>query len=195
MSEPLAGGIPKVDHAVTAALLLSYVGLRSGDRVGFFTFDSNVGRFIEPRAGAAHYRQLTTFTSEIEYSATETNFTLGLTALSERLKRRSLVVVLTDFVDTVTAELMVENLARLARTHIVVFVSLRDPRIQGLARRRPADILDLNRAVVAASYRKERDVVLRKLERLGLFTIDADPQKVQASLINRYLEIKRKELV
>lgn len=195
MSEPLAGGIPKVDHAVTAALLLAYVGLHSGDRVGCFSFDAGVGGFLEPRAGVAQYRRITGFTSGIDYSTAETNFTLGLTALSEKLKRRSLVVVLTDFVDTVTAELMVENLARLARTHLVVFVSLSDPRIRRLASTPPSDILDLNRAVVAGSYRKERDVVLKRLQRLGLFTIDADPPEVRSSLINRYLEIKRRELV
>jgi uncharacterized protein (DUF58 family) len=111
------------------------------------------------------------------------------------LKRRSLVVLLTDFVDTVTAELMVENLGRLARTHLVVFVTLNDPQLSALARTAPSSVLELNRAVVAAADRREREVVLKRLRRLGLFTIDADPAKVQPVLINRYLEIKRRELV
>jgi len=194
MSEPL-GGIPKVDHAVNAALLLSYICLRSGDRVGLYSFHAGVGPFVEPQGGLPFFRMLTYRTSLIEYSDTETNFTLGLTTLSQKLRRRSLVVVLTDFVDTVTAELMLDNVGRLARKHVVVFVSLRDPELQRLSLTQPSDALHLNRAVVANSYLRERHLVLRKLERQGLFTVDTEPTGVGSELINRYLHIKRRELI
>lgn len=195
MCEPLAGGLPKIDHAVSSALLLAFVCLRSGDRVGLFTFDERARIFAKPEGGMGHFRTLTHLSSLIEYSRTETNFTLGLTTLSQKLQRRSLVVMLTDFVDTITAELMVENLGRLARKHVVVFVGLRDPDLQRLAGARPDTALDLNRAVVAHSYLAERHVVLKRLARLGLLTIDAEPAQVRTELINKYLYVKRRELV
>ena len=195
MSEPLGGTIPKVDHAVSAALLLAYVSLKSGDRVGLYSFDARVGRFVAPQGGMGHYRVLAHLTGEIEYSDLETNFTLGLTTLTQRLRRRSLIVVLTDFVDTITAELMLENLGRLAKKHVVVFVSLRDPELQRLSRERPVGVVELNRAVVANSYLHDRHVVLKRLERMGLFSIDSEPDRMGPELINRYLEIKRRELV
>lgn len=195
MSEPLGGGIPKMDHAVSSALLLSYVCLKTGDRVGLYTFDARVGVFSEPQGGMRHHRILTQLTSQIEYTGVETNFTLGLTNLSQKLRRRSLIIVLTDFVDTVTAELMMENLERLAKKHVVVFVSLRDPQLIALTLVRPESTPCLNRAVVAHSYLKERDLVLRRLQRRGLFTIDAEPGRVGTELINRYLHIKRREMI
>ena len=70
---------------------------------------------------------------ELDYHHDETNFTLGLAELSARLKRRALVILFTDFVDTVTAELLVETMARIARQHVVVFVTLRDAVLHGLA--------------------------------------------------------------
>jgi uncharacterized protein (DUF58 family) len=48
MCEPMAGGVPKIDRAVSAALLLAFVSLKSGDRVGLFAFDERVGLFIAP---------------------------------------------------------------------------------------------------------------------------------------------------
>jgi uncharacterized protein (DUF58 family) len=195
MSEWLDDGIPKLDHAITAGLLLSYVGLKSGDRVGLYSFDANVGCYVPPRPGLGQYRTLSHVSGTIAYADAETNFTLGLTTLAQRLKRRSLVVVLTDFVDAVTAELMVDNLGRLAARHVVVFVTLRDPVVERLAREEPATVPALNRAVVANSYLHDRHVVVRRLAGLGLHTIDAEAGAVGPELINRYLEIKRRELV
>ena len=133
--------------------------------------------------------------SKVDYSDRETNYTLGLTSIAQRLSRRSLIVVLTDFVDTVSAELMVENLDRLSRRHLVIFVALQDPGLAATADRQPATLLDLNRAVVAGGLLRDREVVLKRLRRLGIYPIDADPAAVSPRLINTYLDIKRRERI
>jgi uncharacterized protein (DUF58 family) len=194
MCEPLAG-IPKVDHAVSSALLLAYVSLRAGDRVGLLSFDAKVGVWAAPQGKVQSFEALSRLASRIDYSDAETNFTLGLTSLGQRLSRRSLVVVLTDFVDTVTAELMTENLDRLARRHAVIFVALRDPGLAALAGAPPDDALRLHRAVVAASLLRDREVVLAHLRRRGIHALDASPAEVGPQLLNTYLEIKRRERI
>jgi uncharacterized protein (DUF58 family) len=141
------------------------------------------------------FEALNRFAAGIDYSELETNYTLGITSLAQRLSRRSLVVVLTDFVDTVTAELMVENLDRLARRHVVVFVALQDPELAAAAAGAPDALLDLNRAVVAAGLLRDREVVLRRLRRLGIHPIDAAPSEVSPRLINAYLDVKRRERI
>jgi uncharacterized protein (DUF58 family) len=194
MCEPLAG-IPKVDHAVNAALVLSYISLRAGDRVGLATFDSKPGLFVDPKGGLRGFQILSQMASQVDYSDRETNFTLGLTSIGQRLSRRSLVVVLTDFADTITAELMVENLGRLSRRHVVVFVALQDPGLVAIALQDPRGILPLNRAIVAGALLRDREVVLRRLRRLGIYPIDAAPGQVTPRLINTYLDIKRRERI
>jgi uncharacterized protein (DUF58 family) len=194
MCEPLAG-IPKVDHAVTAAMLLSYISLRAGDRVALASFGAGLELWMEPRGGMAAYQEITRLASRIDYSDAETNFTLALTALSQRLHRRSLAVVLTDFVDTVTAELMLDNLGRLAARHMVVFVALQDPGLAAIAARAPTGARELNLAVVAATLLRDREMVLRQLRRRGIFAIEAAPAQLHPRLINTYLEIKRRERI
>jgi len=194
MCEPLAG-IPKVDHAVNAALLLGYISLRAGDRVGLASFDSRLGLYVEPKGGPRAFNVLSHVASQVDYSDRETNYTLGLTSIAQRLSRRSLIVVLTDFVDTISAELMVENLDRLSRRHLVIFVALQDPGLAATAAGAPASLLDLNRAVVAGGLLRDREVVLRRLRRLGIYPIDAIPAQVSPRLINTYLDIKRRERI
>ncbi len=195
MSEPIGNGIPKLDHAVTTVLLMSYVSLRAGDRVGLYTFDAKVGDHLPPRGGIHFHQVLTNFTSRIDYSDSETNFTLGLSNLLQKLSRRSLIVVLTDFVDTVTAELMVQNLGRLSKKHVVMFVSLRDPDLEQTALQSPKDLFVMNRSVVADALLRTRENVLRQLRLCGIHPLDLPPEEVGTQAISRYLEIKRRELI
>ena len=194
MREPV-GGIPKLDHALTSSLVLSYAALRTGDRVGTYAFDARPRLFVEPQGGVRSFERILRATAGLEYSSAETNFTLGLTELSTRLKRRSFVVLLTDFVDTVTAELMIENLGRLARRHLVTFVALRDPGLDDRVRARPDTMAALYGSIVADEFVRERELVLQRLRRLGVFCIDAGPDEVSMPLVNRYLDAKRRELV
>ena len=194
MREPLEG-MPKLDHAINASLLLAYVALKTGDHVALFAFDERVRLLTEAYRGTSSFHRLHARTAKLDYSRAETNFTLGLTSLHRKLRRRCLVVLLTDFVDSVTAELMVDTLGRMARNHVVLFVSLRDAAIEALALAEPSSLDRLNRAMTATDLLRERELVLSRLRRAGIHSIDARPAAVSTSLINRYLDIKRRELV
>jgi uncharacterized protein (DUF58 family) len=194
MAEPL-DGLPRLDHAVASALLLAYVGLRLGDRVGMYGFDRVARTWAEPQGGLGAFARLSTVSTQLAYSTEETNFTLGLTELSARLRRRSLVVVFTDFTDTITAELMLENLQRLARRQLVVFVALRDLALDALALDPPRRLTGLYRAVTAADLVRERERVLARLRRMGIACVDAAPGQVSPRLVNKYLDVKRRELI
>jgi uncharacterized protein (DUF58 family) len=193
MSEPL-GGVPKLDHAINAAMLLGWFCLRTGDRVGMLGFDERVRRWAEPAGGMHTFQRIQAMSAEIDYRHAETNYTLALADLSTRLRRRSLVVLFTDFLDTVTAELMIDNVTRLARRHLVLFVAVKDPSLEVRALARPRSLEALHTAVVAGDFARERDVVLERLRRTGAHCLDATPKGFSMALVNRYLDLKRREL-
>jgi uncharacterized protein (DUF58 family) len=193
MSEPVAG-VPKLDHAINAAILLGWFCLRTGDRVGLLGFDERVRQWSEPAGGMHTFQRLQAMSAELAYRAVETNYTLSVAELSTRLRRRSLVVLFTDFLDTVTAELMIDNVTRLARRHLVLFVAVRDPSLETRALARPRSLGTLHEAVVAGDFARERGVVLERLRRAGAHCIDAAPAQFSMALVNRYLDIKRREL-
>lgn len=189
MCEPL-GGVPKIDRAINSALLLSYVALKTGDRVGLFAFDSRPGIFMKPVAGLTAFAQMQKNASDIDYAITETNFTFGLTRLKQVLKRRSLVIVFTDFVDTTTAELMVENVSRLVKTHLVLFVTFKDTALETYMERDINTVDDVTRAVIANTLNNERTVVLGKLRRMGVQVLDCTPEDLDSGLLSSFLALK-----
>jgi len=194
MAEPL-DGLPRLDHALHAGLLLAFFGARGGDKVRLFRFGAKPEGLSAPCSGRTGFQQLASMLGEIDYSDDETNFTWGLTDLTTRLSRRTLVIVLTDFADSIGGELIQENVQRLAERHLVVFVTFRDPLLSDLAEREPATLGDLNRAIGADELARERFAVLATLRRRGIFCLDSQPANVGVQLVNRYLEIKRRELI
>jgi uncharacterized protein (DUF58 family) len=194
MSVPLES-VARLDHAVRAALVLAWVALRSGDRVGVFGFDARVRCWAEPLGGGRAFPRAQQALASLPYSGEETNYTLGMAELSARVRRRSLVVLFTDVSDSTSAELMLENLDRLRARHLVLFVTLRDPGLDALAGTVPAAASDLHRSVIAAELRSDRELVLRRLRRLGIQVLDARPSDASPQLIARYLDVKRREMV
>ena len=194
MSVPLES-VARLDHAVRAALVLAWVALRSGDRVGVFGFDARVRCWAEPLGGGRAFPRAQQALASLPYSGEETNYTLGMAELLARVRRRSLVVLFTDVSDSTSAELMLENLDRLRARHLVLFVTLRDPRLDALAGAVPAAVSDLHRSVIAGELRSDRELVLRRLRRMGIQVLDARPSDASPQLIARYLDVKRREMV
>ena len=194
MSQPLAG-LPRIDRALNAALVLAFVALKMGDRAGLYSFDERPRISTGVVSGAAAFPLLQRQAAAVDYSTAETNFTLGLTQLSAELQRRSLVVVFTDFADSTSAELMVENVARLLRRHLVLFMAFRDEELETLVRAEPLTPDDVSRAVIAATLLREREVVIGRLRRMGVRVVEAPAERMGPELLNAYLELKRKELL
>ncbi|MBY3195948.1 DUF58 domain-containing protein [Rhizobium laguerreae] len=194
MAEQLAG-FTKLDRAINAALAMCWGAGLAGDLVGFYSFDSRPRLFVPALPGRAAFSRLQTVCAGLRYETQETNHTLGLTHLSGRLKRRSLIVIFSDFVDTITAELMIENIQVLARHHFVVYVALRDPMLAKLIEPEETTLDAVARSVAARQILQERRAVMEKLARLGVLCLDSTPEALTSDLIARYIEIKSREMI
>jgi uncharacterized protein (DUF58 family) len=194
MLEPV-DGITRLDHAINAGLMLAWISLRGGDLVGTYGFDAAIRHYLVPIRGVSGFARIQRATAELEYHHQETNFTLGLAELNARLKRRALVILFTDFVDTITAELLIESMQRVANRHVVVFVTQRGSVLQRAVEAPPNEFTDVAQAVIAHDLLRERSIVLERLERLGVHCLDVPSRSLPVALINRYLLIKQRGLI
>ncbi|MFM5952985.1 MAG: DUF58 domain-containing protein [Novosphingobium sp.] len=191
MSDPI-GGLPRIDRAVSAALSTAYVALKGGDRVALFGFAARPELFTPFVADARDFPRLQRAASSLDYHAQEPNFTLALATLAGRLKRRSLVVVFSDFTDPTSAELMIESISRLTARHLVVFVTMQDEELTGIATAAPDDLQHMAMAVSADGLLLQRALVLGKLRQAGVDVVEAPWDRIGTRLLDAYLAIKRK---
>ncbi len=194
MCEPVEG-LPRIDRAVTAALTAAYVALKGGDRVALFGFADRPEQLTPFALDPRHFPRLQQAAAGFDYRAREPNFTLALATLAARLKRRSLIVLFSDFADPTSAELMIESVERLVRHHLVIFAILADDELDTIVGAEPTRLRDLASAVAADTLARQRQLVLQRLRHLGVDVIEAPWREVGYRLIDRYLATKRAEAI
>ncbi len=182
-------GVSKLDHAINAALVLAHVALGRGDCVGLCTFSYRVHTWVPPRAHVGQIRPITDTLYDLRGDYTETDHGRCLRYLASSHPKRSLLVVLTDFVDAQTAADMIAHLSLASRRHLVLFAALGDPYLAKAARARPARALDGFRKAAALDLLHERREVLERIRQMGAHVLDVTPSELTAPLLNQYLRI------
>jgi len=190
MAEPV-GGMPRVDRAVSAALLLAYVGLKLGDRISLFSFAAKPQALTPAYMHTQDFPALQRAASLIDYAHVESNFTLALTTLSAQLTRRSLIILFTEFTDATSADLIIRAAGRLVKKHRLLFVVIKDEEVESEERRRPESAADVTRSNVAAAMLRDRQLVIARLQRLGADVIEVPADAMGAGAVEAYLGVKR----
>ena len=86
---------------------------------------------------------------------------------------------------------LIESIGRLVSRHVVLFVTMIDAELEDIATARPGDMQDLAMAVTADSLLRQRALVTRRLQQLGVDVIEAPHDLIGTRLIDAYLSIKR----
>ena len=191
MCEPVAG-LPRIDRAVSAALLTSYVALKAGDQVRLFSFAAQPERATPFISGSRNFFRLQSEAAGIDYRFEESNYTLALSTLAAQLQRRSLIVVFTDFTDPTSAELMLESVGRLIDRHLLLFVAMEDEELLSIVDQAPATSEKVAESVAAASLLAQRRLVITRLRHMGIDVIEGRHDEIGTRLMNAYLKIKRR---
>lgn len=187
MTDPV-GDVPRIDRAVSSALLAAFVALKSGDRVRLYSFAArpqvDSGSIT---GGTRGFARLHHAAADIDYGVEESNYTLGLVTLDQKLDRRALIVLFTEFTDTTSAELMLAAAQRMLKRHRVLFVLFRDIELEGLRDHAPQSADDLVRANVAQLLLRDRAIVVERLRRMGIDVIEATADAMPLALVERYV--------
>lgn len=93
-----SGSVSKLEYGCYLAAALSYLMLHQNDAVGLVTFDQEIRQFLGPRARPTQFRRVLDM---LEPVAGEGDTDIGtiLHQVAERIRRRGLVIVISDFID------------------------------------------------------------------------------------------------
>ena len=117
-----ADPLSKFRYAQFMAACLGYLILHQQDAAGLVTFDNQVRDFLPPRSTPSHFMQLIR-TLEATKAEKESAIAPLLHQIAERLKRRGLVIILSDCFDK--ADAIIEALHHLRhRRHEVVLLQV-----------------------------------------------------------------------
>lgn len=189
------GDVAKLDYSINAVLLLAYVAAQKGDRVGLLAFDDEPHTWVAPRNGKAQFHRLLAQLYAVESQPVEPDYAKAVAYVATKQAKRSLVLLFSDLTGALYTQTLAAQLAHLQRRHLALLVTMRDPTVQAMARQEIDDSAALYRRTVAERLLEERQMTLEQLQRQGVLTLDVPADELSISVINRYLELKARELI
>ncbi|MCU0452987.1 MAG: DUF58 domain-containing protein [Bacteroidetes bacterium] len=114
----------KRDVAAELSAILAFSAMKNNDKVGAILFTGEVERFIPPRKGRSHALRIVRELLSFEPTSTSTNIRGALEYLNHIQKKRSIVFLISDFMDE-----GYEAALRIAgKRHDLIGLVLQDPR-------------------------------------------------------------------
>lgn len=183
----------RLDHALTAALLLADVAAMHGDNVGLLVFADRVQQYLPP--SKATLARLADALGEVHGKMVEPNYPAAFTYLAKQLRRRSLLVIFTDIIDSTASSALVAHLGKAAQRHLPIAVAIRNPDLEAAASLVPTDEAAVYRRGAAEELLQARAAALTAMQRSGVLVADTRPQDAVPAVVNRYLDVKRRGLL
>lgn len=182
--------LAKIDYAINAVLMLSYVAGLRGDRVGLLTFADDVTSYLAPKTGRGQFYKMLATLYAVESQPVESDFVRAFSYLGAKHKKRSLIVIFSDIATGIAADTLVRQIAPLAPRHVPLLVAISDPTVVELARQIPRDSVGVYERAVAEKLVDERALILEKLRQRGVLTLDVPANQLTVAVVNKYLELK-----
>ena len=191
-------GRSHLDHALNATLMMSHVAVRTGDQVGLLAFADRVHSWLPPSGGTRAAQKIVQASYDLHPTLVEPDYRAAFDQLALRMRKRALVVLFTQVIDDEAAKAVSRLMRGLLPRHLPLVVLFRDVEVDALAEGARAETeasSDPYLRGAAAELIVWRDRLVRDLERAGVLTLDTTPERLTPSLVNRYLEIKARQLL
>ncbi len=119
------GSVSKLEYAAYLAAGLTYLMMKQQDATGLAIYDESVRRFYEPHLTYSYMKLLLTELSNLQPNA-KTSTANALSSLAERIKRRGLIIVISDFLDDTKSVITALKHFRHRKNEVIAFQVLDD---------------------------------------------------------------------
>jgi uncharacterized protein (DUF58 family) len=185
----LVAGVPRLDTSIDAALLLTALASRAGDRVDLVAVDRRVRARVLGAGRAGALSAVTEAVAGLQAELIESDASLMAATVLGIARQRCLVVLLTDLNPAAIEEGLLSRIPVLAARHRLLLAAVTDPRLDDMAAAR-GDAAAVYDAAAAERARSERAGISARLRRRGVDVVDAPPDRLPAALADAYLNLK-----
>jgi len=196
LSAKEAGSETVLEYFLRSALILGLISQQQGDLFGVVTFSDKVDRFLRAGNGKAHYHACKDTLYTLQPSAVTPDYHELCSFLRLRLRRRALLVVLTDLNDPILAENFARSAEVIARQHLVLVNMRRPEGAQPLFSEQNAGSQDSLYKNLGGHLLWQNLCDLQKTLHLhGITLSQLQDANMSAQLVTQYLNVKQRQLL
>jgi len=183
-------GVPRLEHAMDATIMLTAVASGLGDKIGLVTFDQQVRSIVAPARHGHQVSRVTEAMFELEPVLAESDYQEAFRQTLVRFRRRALLVILTDLAPGAVTDSLIPALPMILRNNLVVIGAVRDPAVAQWSEGVVVDTSQTFRRSAAVAAVEERERLVARLRGMGATVVDAVPGKLAPALADVYLHVK-----
>lgn len=181
-----------LDYAINTSLTLAKISITKYDKAGLITLHDRIGAFVK---ADRHRNQLKYILEKLynekEY-ATEANFELLYSFLTNNVKTRSLLFLYTNFDSQYALERVLPILRKINQRHLLVVVFFENTELEQYAFKQAATMEDVYFHSIAEKMKYDKLNLKSLLKQHSIHSIFTDPTELALNTINKYLEFKAK---
>jgi uncharacterized protein (DUF58 family) len=185
-----------LERYAAAALIMGLAADRQADEFGLLAFDDRVRKFVRAKSGKAHYDVCRDALHTLQASSVTPDFGELFTFIATKIRRRALLIVLTNLDDPVLAESFTANIDVISRRHLVLVNMLKPAGAQPLFSDPLAnDIDDIYRKLGNHLLWRQLRETEKYLRRHGVGFYLLENENLCTDIVSQYLTVKRRQVL
>lgn len=185
-------GFRKLDLVVNTALVLSDIVNQNGDKSGLMVFNTKVDDMIMPGKGANHRGKIMDVLYNIDNTNQTSNYDEVFYYFKKKERHRSIIFFFSDFNTLEEAENILKVLPAISKNNLVVVILIKNESIEVISSLSIKCKDDLFNKGVAIEILDERRKIINLLNRKGILCIECEPEKLQFTVVNKYIQVKNR---
>ncbi len=188
-------GLSLLDYAINASLVLTNVALLKQDKAGLITFNNKIGYFLQAARSA---NQMQTILSVLYNQKTrwlESDFEQLYIQVRRKISQRSLLVIYTNFESVSSMRRQLPYLKKIAQHHLLLIVFFENSGLKSLVEGAATTLEDVYIKTIAEKFSLEKKLIVKELQQHGIITLLTSPQQLTINALNKYLELKAKQMI
>lgn len=188
-------GMTLLDYAINASLVLSYVAMRKEDKAGIVTFNEHFDSFVPASKASGQMQTLLENLYSQQTTFGETDFSSLCVHFNKHVSKRSFLVLYTNFSSMGSMNRQLAYLQQLNRQHRLLVVFFEDADIKTYIAAPAKDTEGYYRHVIAEKFAFEKRLIVSTLKQNGIYSLLTTPENLSIDVINKYLEMKSRQLL
>ena len=188
-------GLTLLDYAINSTLMVCSTALNKGDKAGLITFSKGIDEILP---ADKHRRQRnkileTLYAQQTDFK--EADYERLYVTVRRKLTQRSLIILYTNFETVNSMRRQLKYLSSMAKDHLVLVAFFLNSEFNEVLDTSPSNLEETFRKGMAEKLSYDKLLIVKELNRYGIYTILSKPENLTIDSINKYLEFKSRGLI
>jgi uncharacterized protein (DUF58 family) len=188
-------GLSLLDYSINTSLVLSNVALMKQDKAGLITFSEKISSFLVADKKALQMQSIleTLYNQKTRYL--ESDYERLYIFIRRKITQRSLMLLFTNFESLTGVRRQLPYLKKIAENHLLIIIFFENTELAKFTDRTSESLEDVYSKTIAENFSFEKRQIVKELNQSGILTILTAPQNLTVNVLNKYLEIKARQLL